>query len=110
MLVELSKMVDLYQGDEGLVDTWIEGNINERIKMDLKEDVLAHLSGRVTYAEWISPPLALNSQVQIFAMELSDADAFEKSFESIIKTLPVEIMTMKKTVVEMMKMKKNAVS
>jgi hypothetical protein len=87
MLVELSKMVDLYQGDEGLVDTWIEGNINERIKMDLKEDVLAHLSGRVTYAEWISPPLALNSQVQIFAMELSDADAFEKSFESIIQNV-----------------------
>ena len=87
LLAELSKMVDLYQNGEGLVDEWIDGNINERIQMDLKEDVLAHLTGRVTYAEWIAPPLALNSQVQLFAMELSDPEAFEESFESIIQTV-----------------------
>jgi hypothetical protein len=86
LLNELSKMVDMYQGGEGLVDEWIDGNINERIQMDLKEDVLAHLTGRVTYAQWIAPPMALNSQVQMFAMELSDPEAFEKSFESIIQT------------------------
>lgn len=85
LLAELSKMVDLYQNGEGLVDEWIDGNINERIQMDLKEDVLAHLTGRVTYAEWIAPPMALNSQVQMFAMELSDPEAFEESFESIIQ-------------------------
>ena len=87
LLAELSKMVDLYQNGEGLVDEWIDGNINERIQMDLKEDVLAHLTGRVTYAEWIAPPMALNSQVQLFAMELSDPEAFEESFESIIQTV-----------------------
>ena len=87
LLAELSKMVDLYQNGEGLVDEWIDGNINERIQMDLKEDVLAHLTGRVTYADWYAPPMALNSQVQLFAMELSDAEAFEESFESIIQTV-----------------------
>lgn len=85
LLAELSKMVDLYQNGEGLVDEWIDGNINKQIQMDLKEDVLAHLTGRVTYAEWIAPPMALNSQVQLFAMELSDPEAFEESFESIIQ-------------------------
>lgn len=89
LLVELSKMVDLYQNGEGLVDQWIDGNINERIQMDLKEDVLAYLTGRVTYAQWIAPPIALNSQTQLFALELSDPEAFEESFESIIQTVTV---------------------
>jgi hypothetical protein len=89
LLAELSKMVDLYQNGEGLVDEWIDGNINERLQMDLKEDVLAHLTGRVTYAEWIAPPMALNSQVQLFAIELSDPEAFEESLESLIQTVTV---------------------
>lgn len=83
MMVELTKMIEVVQG-EGSVDEWIEENINAEIELDLKEDVLAHLSGRVTYCQWMEPPAKLNSQVNVIAMEIDNVEAFEESLDAII--------------------------
>lgn len=86
MLRELTKMIEAFQG-EGVVDEWIEKNINEETELDLKEDVLAHLTGRVTYCQWMEEPIKLNSQTNIFAMEIENLEEFEKSLEAIIDRL-----------------------
>ena len=86
MLRELTKTIEAFQG-EGVVDEWIEKNINEETELDLKEDVLAHLTGRVTYCQWMEEPIKLNSQTNIFAMEIENLEEFEKSLEAIIDRL-----------------------
>ena len=87
MLTELSTMIDTVQGEEDVVDLWFEDNLNKELELDVKEDILAHLSGRITYAEWISEPIQLNSQVQIFALGLKDAEAFEESLDVVIERI-----------------------
>ena len=115
MLAELTKMLELIypypeeEADEDLVDdkkrNWVddffENQINANINdpdaedptdpFDVRADVLEHLTGRVTYAEWISSPISLGSQVQIFALELADAEAFQTSFERIIQKVNSEV-------------------
>lgn len=83
MLAELTKMIENFQG-EGTVDEWIEENINQEIELDLKEDILGHLTGRVTWVQWMEKPIRINSQVNLLAFELSDAEAFESSLESVV--------------------------
>ena len=86
MLSEYTKMIEAFQG-EGVVDEWIEKNINEETGLDLKQDVLAHLTGRVTYCQWMEEPIKLNSQNNIFAMEIENLEEFESSLEAIIDRL-----------------------
>ncbi len=86
MVTELTKMIETFNG-EGVVDEWIETNINQEINLDLKEDILAHLSGRVTWIQWMEPPLRINSQVNVLAVELKDAAAFEKSLEAVVERI-----------------------
>ncbi len=87
MLAELGKMIDMVQSEEGVVDTWLEDNLNKEIGLNVKEDILAHVSGRVTYAEWISEPIRINSQVQLFCLELKNPEAFAESFDKIIERI-----------------------
>ncbi len=86
MLSELTKMIESFQG-EGVVDTWIENNINAEIELDLKEDILAHFTGRVTFTQWMDKPIKVNSQVNVIAMEINDLEAFEASLEAIIERI-----------------------
>ena len=85
MIAELTKMIETFQG-EGKVDEWIENNINAEIDLDLKEDVLGLLTGRVTYVQWMEPPLKLNSQVNVISLEIKDDKLaeFELALEAII--------------------------
>ena len=84
MMGEFTEMVEAIQGEEGVVDQWIEKNINEVMELDLKEDILAHLSGRITYCQWTEQPIKLNSQVNVIALEVDNIEEFEKSLEAVI--------------------------
>ena len=83
MMSELTKMVEAFRG-EGVVDEWIDENINEEIELDLKKDILAHLTGRVTYCQWMEPPMKINSQMNVVAFEIENLEEFEKSLEAVI--------------------------
>ena len=86
MLAEFTKMVESFQG-EGVVDEWIEKNINEESGINFKDDFLAHLTGRITYCQWLEEPFKINSQNNVIAMEISNLEEFEKSFEAIVERL-----------------------
>ncbi len=83
MMSELTTIVEAFQG-ENAVDEWIQENINEELELDLKEDILSHLTGRVTYCQWMEPPMKFNSQVNVVAFEIENLEAFEKSIEAVV--------------------------
>ncbi len=92
MLDEISKMVDMYMGSEDQVDEWIEGNINEVVGFDLKNDVIAHLSGRLTFLQMLEKPVRFNSQVPMLALGIKDnrAEQLEGALELIVDTINTE--------------------
>jgi len=83
MMNELGEIVEAFKG-EGSFEKSIQEDINDKIGLDLKEDLLAHLTGRVTYCQWMEPPIKLNSQVNVIALEIENLEEFEKSLEAVI--------------------------
>ncbi len=86
MFAELTKMIETFQG-EGVVDEWIENNINSELELDAREEILGAFTGRVTYLQWMEPPMRINSQVNIFALELKDPAAFEETVDKVIERI-----------------------
>ena len=80
---QLRKMVDLVQG-EGSLDEAVEENVNKQLEINLQEDVLAAITGRATFVQWMEPPARFNSQCTAVAVELKDPDAFAKTFEHVL--------------------------
>ena len=76
MYTELGKIVDLFQS-EGFFEEQIKTNINDRLDIDLKEDILGCLTGRISLAQWVEPPARINSQVNGFGIELTDVKQAE---------------------------------
>ena len=83
MYSELDKMVNAFQGD-GAFEKLVDENINKKLEVNLREDLLATLSGRVTYATWYERPIKFNSQTNAIAFELKDAEKFGETFEKLI--------------------------
>ena len=81
MLSELTKMIETAQG-EGVVDEFIENNINSELQIDLREDLIAQLDGRVTFTQWIQPPAKINSTITLIGIGFRDA---EKARELVAK-------------------------
>ena len=89
MLAELTTMVDSFRG-EGTFDQWIESNVTDETGLDLKEDMLAHITGRLTYLQWIGKDQLAASSKSAVALELSDAEAFESSLEAVVARINEE--------------------
>lgn len=83
MYAELEKMINAFQG-EGAFEKMIEENINKEAEINLREDVLATLSGRVTYSTWYEKPVKFNSQTNAIAFELKDAKKLEETFDKLM--------------------------
>ena len=96
MLAEITKLVDLYMGtatdDPPVVDNWIENNINEMVGFDLKEDVIKHLSGRLTFLQMLEKPVRFNSQVPMLALGIKENHGaeIEESLELIVNAINTE--------------------
>ncbi|MFO0526803.1 MAG: hypothetical protein ACK52A_01750 [Planctomycetota bacterium] len=74
---ELGKMVDLFTS-EGEFERQVETNVNERLELNLKDDILAAMDGRFTVTSWVEPPARLNSQVNAIGLGLSDPEKAEE--------------------------------
>ena len=72
------KILENFQGADALKRLFEEPT-KRRFGIDAREDVIKHLTGRVVRASWIQPPMRLNSQVQVTAFELSDANAIKST-------------------------------
>jgi len=81
---ELGKMVDLFTS-EGEFERQVETNINERIDMNLKDDILALLDGRLTITSWVEPPARVNSQVNAVGVGLNDPEKAEEVIRKMIE-------------------------
>ncbi len=80
---QLRNMVDLIQG-EGSLDEAVQKNVNEQLEINLQDDVLAQITGRATFVQWVETPVRFNSQCTVIALELKDPEAFTKTFEHVL--------------------------
>ena len=63
----------------------IENNLNENLGIDFVEDIIGNLSGRVVYMSYIIPPARLNSQTNLFGIQMLDIDAAKETIETIFE-------------------------
>ncbi len=83
MYTELDKMVNAFQG-EGAFEKLVAEQVNKNLELNLREDILSTLSGRITFATWYEKPVKVNSQTNAIAVELKDPEKFKTSFDKLI--------------------------
>lgn len=82
MLVELTKIIETFQ-EPGTVDKFFTETADKELEFNVREELIGNLTGRVTFVQWIEPPMRANSQVPLFALEVKDPAAMEKTLEKI---------------------------
>ncbi len=68
----LGRIVDRFQGEDTL-ERRVEEPLQREFGIDVQGDLLELLTGRVTLARWYEPPARINSQSQLFGIEVKDA-------------------------------------
>lgn len=74
------------QSETALEDA-IESNINENLGIDLRQDFIENMTGRITYSTWIVPPSRFNSQATILAIEVEDEEGAKEMLSTIFDTI-----------------------
>lgn len=75
----LEKIIDRFQGEGEFQRGPIDG-LKRRFDVDLREDLIANLTGRYVGVRWNEPPARINSQTQAMALEVTDAAKMEEVF------------------------------
>ena len=78
----LEELFDSFQGDGALAAS-IETRMNRPLGIDLREDLLSALSGRLTYVNWIARPVTIQSSATLIAFELKKEAEVDKVLEKI---------------------------
>lgn len=79
---EVEKIYDLFNGEGALAEE-LEENFTENVGVDLKEDILAAMDGRISFAQVNIDSGSLNGQATILAAKLKDPNDFEDVFADI---------------------------
>jgi hypothetical protein len=74
---------DSIRGEDALADSF-ESRANERLGIELREEFLDALDGRVTYITCMVKPARLNSRANLIGLKLKDAKAFRKTFDKFL--------------------------
>lgn len=77
---------------EGAFANLLEQRFSERMGIDFEEDVLKQLEGRLTWTQWMVPPARINSQSNLVAFKLKDANSFRKTLETAVENIGGENM------------------
>jgi len=77
MLKNGNKLWDSLQGEGDFKNT-VKTRLSDNVGIDVLEEIVPALDGRVTYAQWVEKPVTANSQVNIVGIKLKDAKAFQK--------------------------------
>jgi hypothetical protein len=80
---ELTKIVDSFN-EEGFFEKIVQTNINEEIGINLKDDLIDAMHGRVTFAQWIEKPVIAQSAVTALAFKLNDPEKFESLMQKLL--------------------------
>ncbi len=100
----VGKVLENFQGADALKRV-VEEPMQKRLGLDLHDDIIQHLTGRMVRTSWLQPPMKLNSQTQATAFELSDAVAIKSAIAKHREYKPnaLTVETLGGTVVYFMK-------
>ena len=68
----LDKLIATFQGADPM-KRFVEEPVKQTMGVSIKEDILENLTGRFVTSSWMEPPVRLNSQTRLFALELKDS-------------------------------------
>ena len=79
---ELTKIVDSF-AEPGYFEKIVQENINDDLQLDLKEDIINTIDGRITWFQWIEEPAMRNSNRNGIVIRLKDPAKFEMLLDKI---------------------------
>lgn len=82
----VGKMVDSFQG-EGAFRKNVQKGL-ERFQIDLDADVLPLLGKRITYCAWTEPPVRLDSQSMLVALQIKDSKKLQELLDRVLAQFP----------------------
>ena len=79
---ELTKIVDGFV-EPGYFEKIVDDNVNTEFGLNLKEDIIDSIDGRITWFQWIEEPAMVNSTRSAIAIRLKDAEKFRMLFDKL---------------------------
>jgi len=83
----LKRLYDSFFGD-GELDGLVDERLSQPLDVDVKKEVIDALEGRLVHVGWIEKPYRFNSQSNLLAAKLNDADSFRKTLEKLLSNVP----------------------
>ena len=83
---ELTKIVDSFMSP-GDFENAVDKNVNQELGLDLKQDIIDSIDGRVTWFQWIEEPAILNGTRSGMAFRLKDPEKFEMLMDKMTEQL-----------------------
>lgn len=71
----------------------IQEPLQARLGVSIRDDIVANLSGRYVTLRWIEPPIKLNSQVQLHALQIKDKTEAKQTLAAIRDKFPNGMQT-----------------
>ena len=87
----VGKIIDTFQGEDSL-KRFAEEPLKKRTGLDIQEDIVGNLTGRMIRATWMQKPVQLNSKVAVMAIEVKDTTKAKSTIAALREKFP-NIMT-----------------
>ncbi|MBP90853.1 MAG: hypothetical protein CMJ64_29775 [Planctomycetaceae bacterium] len=81
---ELARLYNTFRGEEAWKDQVLD-RISERLQVDLEQDLIEALDGRASFVTWMERPARINSQANLLAFKLKDADKTQRVLDRVTK-------------------------
>lgn len=81
------KVLDNFQGADSLARL-VESPVKQRLGIDLQEEFLNNVTGRIVRVTWMEPPARFNSGVTVLGLEVKDAIKVKSSIAQIRERMP----------------------
>jgi len=83
---ELTKIVDSFMSP-GDFENAVEKNVNQELGLDLKQDIIDSIDGRITWFQWIEESAIVNGMRSGMAFRLKDPEKFEMLLDKMTEQL-----------------------
>jgi hypothetical protein len=80
---ELVRLYDMFRGEGAWAEQVLQ-RAEERIEVDIEEDLIEALDGRATYVTWMERPARINSQANLLAFKLKDAGQTQRVLDRVM--------------------------
>lgn len=81
---ELTNIVDSFMSP-GDFENMVDKNVNEELGLDLKQDIIDSIDGRITWFQWIEEPAIVNGARNGIAFRLKDPEKFEMLMDKLVE-------------------------